>query len=109
MAKRIQRKRSAGWHMPEGAVFVGRPTAFGNPFKVSEANCDCGSTNGVCEKTIYRCHTREAAVRMFRLDLQGLMIVKIRHELRGKDLACWCPLDQPCHADILLEIANDPS
>lgn len=27
-------------------------------------------------------------------------------ELRGKDLACWCPLDQPCHADVLLEIAN---
>ena len=27
-------------------------------------------------------------------------------ELRGKDLCCWCPLDQPCHADVLLEIAN---
>ncbi|MGC7247308.1 DUF4326 domain-containing protein, partial [Mycobacteroides abscessus] len=30
----------------------------------------------------------------------------IRRELRGHDLACWCPLDQPCHADVLLEIAN---
>lgn len=29
----------------------------------------------------------------------------VRAELRGKDLACWCPLDQPCHADVLLEIA----
>ena len=28
------------------------------------------------------------------------------HELRGKNLACWCPLDQPCHADVLLELAN---
>ncbi|KMS57958.1 hypothetical protein V473_07255 [Sphingobium cupriresistens LL01] len=28
--------------------------------------------------------------------------------LRGKNLACWCPLDQPCHADVLLEIANAP-
>jgi hypothetical protein len=27
-------------------------------------------------------------------------------DLRGKNLACWCPLDQPCHADVLLEIAN---
>lgn len=27
-------------------------------------------------------------------------------ELRGKDLACWCPLDQPCHAEVLLELAN---
>ena len=30
----------------------------------------------------------------------------IRNELAGLDLACWCPLDQPCHADILLDIAN---
>lgn len=27
-------------------------------------------------------------------------------ELRGKDLACFCPLDKPCHADVLIEIAN---
>lgn len=26
--------------------------------------------------------------------------------LRGKNLACWCALDQPCHADVLLEVAN---
>lgn len=31
---------------------------------------------------------------------------KIRRELAGKNLACWCPLDQPCHADVLLELAN---
>lgn len=31
---------------------------------------------------------------------------QIRAELAGRDLACWCPLDQPCHADVLLEIAN---
>lgn len=31
---------------------------------------------------------------------------RIRNELAGFDLACWCPLDQPCHADVLLEIAN---
>lgn len=30
----------------------------------------------------------------------------IRKELRGKNLACFCALDQPCHADVLLEIAN---
>ena len=30
----------------------------------------------------------------------------IREALRGKNLACWCALDQPCHADVLLEIAN---
>lgn len=33
-------------------------------------------------------------------------VEQIRRELAGKDLACWCPLDQPCHADVLLELAN---
>lgn len=32
----------------------------------------------------------------------------IRREMAGKDLCCWCPLDQPCHADVLLEVANAP-
>ncbi|MGE2733815.1 DUF4326 domain-containing protein [Mycolicibacterium vaccae] len=33
---------------------------------------------------------------------------EIRHELAGRDLACWCPLDDPCHADVLLDLANGP-
>lgn len=33
----------------------------------------------------------------------------VQRELAGCDLACWCPLDQPCHADVLLEIANSPA
>jgi hypothetical protein len=33
-------------------------------------------------------------------------IADIQRELRGKNLACWCPLDQPCHADVLLRLAN---
>ncbi|QNI44588.1 hypothetical protein SynRCC2555_00800 [Synechococcus sp. WH 8101] len=32
-----------------------------------------------------------------------------RRELAGFDLACTCPLDQPCHADVWLEVANQPS
>lgn len=31
---------------------------------------------------------------------------QVREALAGKNLACWCPLDQPCHADVLLELAN---
>ena len=31
----------------------------------------------------------------------------VKHHLRGKNLACWCPFDQPCHADVLLKIANE--
>jgi uncharacterized protein DUF4326 len=35
-------------------------------------------------------------------------VTAVRAALRGRDLACWCPLDVPCHADVLLEVANQP-
>ena len=94
--RRIQRRRTRGWRMPEGVVYVGRPTKWGNPFRVEF---------GV---------TREDACRYFRDALLNpamagndiTNVAAIRAELRGKDLACWCRLDQACHADVLLEIAN---
>lgn len=105
MSARIQRKRTKGWRMPEGAVYVGRPSAWGNPFSIKGWNC-----------------TPETAVENFRdllarapiADENTLWLAKagetvydtIRRELAGKDLACWCPLDQPCHADVLLDLAN---
>lgn len=90
MAQRIQRKRTKGWRMPEGAVYVGRPTMFGNPYRVG--------VNGSAAE----------CVRFYResLRIQRAFRKVIRKELRGKDLACWCPLDRPCHAVVLLEIAN---
>lgn len=98
MAKRIQRKRTKGWKMPENAVYVGRPTIFGNPFPV--VNNDN-----------YRART------LFSNWLHGqpgtggggLRRISLLHrlpEIQGKDLACWCPLDKPCHADVLLDITN---
>lgn len=69
--------------MPEGAVYVGRPTKWGNRH-----------VHG----------GRDLCVRMYREDWHDVDAIKA--ELRGKDLCCWCPLDQPCHADVLLEIAN---
>lgn len=90
MPERIQRKRTKGWRMPEGAVYVGRPTCWGNPHATEE----CG---------------REEAVRLYRAYLETLGASEaaiIRLHLRGRDLACWCPLDAPCHADVLLEVAN---
>ena len=76
--------------MPEGAVYVGRPTKWGNP---------------------HRHGGRDLQVEMYRKTLSGNLWTsptrqEIKDELRGKDLACWCPLNQPCHADVLLEIAN---
>lgn len=92
MPKRIQRKRSKGWQMPPGVVYVGRPTMWGNPFKVGAEpyNGDGGQT------------LEEALWAYEFLFLPG----KDLSELRGKDLACWCALDQPCHADVLLRLAN---
>lgn len=90
MAERIQRKRTKGWRMPTGAVYVGRPTKWGNPYL----------------------YPPEHAAEMYRAWLAScnrrsvIDIDRVKQELRGKDLACWCPLDQPCHADVLLEIAN---
>jgi hypothetical protein len=91
MPQRIQRKRSKGWKMPEGAVYVGRPTKWGNPYTVP----DCGTAAECVEH--YEYGTGVAG---------GVIPYDDLHDLRGKDLACWCPLDQPCHADVLIRLAN---
>lgn len=90
--KRIQRKRHYGWRMPENTVYVGRPTVWGNPYVASRPDAEC----------------RAAAVDAYRRHLAEHynLATRAREELASKDLACWCPLDQPCHADVLLEIAN---
>lgn len=90
--RRIQRKRTKGWKMPEGAIYVGRPTKWGNPW--------------IPGQWYGRRLTPTDCVEAFRLSVRGDVITAARTELRGKNLACWCPLDQPCHADVLLEIAN---
>jgi hypothetical protein len=90
--------------MPEGAVYVGRPTKYGNPFRATSGDCnhpDCGP----------RAHppiTASQAVAAYRVWLHGMLqrVPEFTDRLTGKDLACFCPLDQPCHADVLLEIAN---
>jgi hypothetical protein len=70
-------------------VYVGRPTKYGNNFSVEE-------------------YGRELAVFNFRQRMRNMDLINPRFfaPLRGKDLMCWCPLDKPCHADVLLEIAN---
>jgi len=87
---RYQRSRKKGARLPEGAVVVTRPTKWGNPHPLSLG--------------------REEAVRRYRSDLlAGRLAVNVddvRRELVGRDLACYCPLDASCHADVLLEIAN---
>lgn len=99
MPKRIQRQRTKGWRMPDGAVYVGRPGRFGNPFKVGAIDGPTGRViTPQMAKDLYEFVWRQTA---FQPVLRPWL-----KKLRGKDLACWCPLDQPCHADILLDIAN---
>lgn len=103
MPKRIQRKRSKGWKMPDGAVYVGRPTKFANPFKVGVDCPGAFDAKRQFERWI------EGANGTGGGGLRRIALLSSISQLRGKDLACWCPLWQACHADVLLKIANDPA
>ena len=87
-AKRIQLRRTKGWRKPTDAVVVARPTKWGNPY--------VNPKDPAMAVAAYRKHIQ---------DTESLRHEAMR-ELEGRDLACWCALDQPCHADVLLEIAN---
>lgn len=119
MPERIQRKRTKGWRMPEGAVYVGRLTIWGNPFTVDaevQVSMGAGGEIAVIRTTPAMAADCYRDLIEGRLSYQGLThpddraYVDAWHEalatIRGRDLACWCPLDQPCHADVLLEVAN---
>lgn len=110
--KRIQLSRAKGWRLPANAIKVDRSTNFGNPYVIGET---------VDMKMVRRwgwnispagqkiaCEDASEAVRLFRHALQWDEAIHdwVREKLSGKDLACWCALDQPCHADVLLKIAN---
>ena len=96
MPKRIQMTRQRPWRVDHSdAVIVARPTYWGNPYRVLEDTAEA----------------RQEAVDLFRNWLTkpgegAAFAASAKAQLRGKDLACWCPLDAPCHADVLLEIAN---
>lgn len=94
---RVQLSRRKGWRMPPNTVSVARPGRWGNPHVI-----------GACPWCDGEKHTPEEAVAEFRKDITAdpVLIAMARDELRGKNLACWCPLDRPCHANVLLEIAN---
>ena len=109
MAERIQRQRTKGWRMPPGAVYVGRPTAWGNPWSLSSYRREWVDSDEAELRRMLVSDYRNLIIGRFdRLDdcPPRPRIDEIRKALRGKDLVCWCPLDQPCHADVLLELAN---
>lgn len=107
MPERVQRQRTKGWRMPPNTVYVGRPTKWGNPF-TPDQYWDAGY-RGDHKTAVGHCI---AAHRAWLLGEHHWAHGQPRTDppdlspLRGKNLACWCPLDQPCHADALLLIAN---
>lgn len=97
---RIQLSRSKGWRMPPNTVKVDRTTAYGNPWKVGVWSNHYGRNIETAEEAVERYQTMLAE--------EPVMAAVVRDYLRGKNLACWCRLDQPCHADVLLKLANQP-
>jgi Domain of unknown function (DUF4326) len=99
MPQRIQRSRKKDSQTPYGTVYVGRPGKYGNPFKVGEFNRDAGEIV-----------TAKKCLEYFEFYLtrnyKGAELDEFLAPLRGKNLSCWCPLNAPCHADVLLRLAN---
>lgn len=93
---RVQLRRTKGWRMPPNTVKVDRTTRWGNPFRAGQ----------------WPFYTAADAVRHFEKWVRGDMSMRSAGELpaladlRGKNLACWCKPGDPCHADVLLELAN---
>ena len=114
--QRIQLKRTKGWKMPPNTVKVTRPGEFGNPFQIktwTEEGYPFIVENG---SHVWRCESKaraqEVAVIGFRNWLSSpqrrLLLDRAVLALRGKNLACFCKPGEPCHADVLLELANAP-
>jgi hypothetical protein len=98
MPQRVQRKRTAGWRMPPNTVSVCRPGRYGNPFHA-------GGRFAMVDQE-YVDAFRDMAEYLYRNDRawRERMIA----DLRGRNLACFCKHGTPCHADVLLELANRP-
>ncbi len=122
--KRIQLRRTKGWRKPEGAIVVARPSKWGNPFRAvreggfqwveDHLGASWGSIICSTDREGTRREMVQRSVDLFALHIGPMgnyeyddeKLALLRSQLAGHDLACWCPLDQPCHADVLLELAN---
>lgn len=111
--RRIKMTRKAPWRANHpDAVIVARPTRWGNPFRVVR---QVGEWIVVDDNDVTypltidtKAAAAQRAVDLYRADIRwgALNVNEIRRELAGRDLACWCPLDSPCHGDVLLAIAR---
>lgn len=93
---RVQLSRRKGFRLPPNTVSVARPHRWGNPHRI-----------GLCPVCGVE-HTREEAVAELRAEFDGnpMLRLQAQAQLGGRNLACWCRLNEPCHADVLIEMAN---
>ena len=121
MPVRVQLSRKKGWRMPENTVKVARPSRWGNPFLADELGLDrcIDMFRDTLRGFFSPSKVADLSDDQFRVMYDRLTAWKrrigyhpgdaVRSELRGANLACFCPLDAPCHADVLLELANTPT
>ena len=103
---RVQLSRRKGWRMPPNTVKVDRTTKWGNPFIIGQHG-----TRAKCALWYrYLAGGGLLCLGYGNIDAQKATAELVRspalEELRGKNLACWCPQGADCHADVLLEVAN---
>lgn len=95
---RVQRLRSKGWRMPENTVYVGRGSKWGNPHRIGSSGPNGQRLDAAMTCQLFKADLLAGRLRFTCSDVQDT--------LRGRNLACWCRPTQPCHANILLSIAN---
>jgi Domain of unknown function (DUF4326) len=100
---RIQLSRQKGWRLPDNSKKVDRSTPFGNPFV---ADKQLSNEKAIVLFTRWLEGDTEILNKYPDLSMQRQRLLVRKHELKGKNLACWCPLGGPCHADVLLELVN---
>jgi len=92
--------------MPENTIYVGKPSKWANPFDWDDYITELHDERQAKQFAIDDFKGWLAGkINMYR-DSRDRMLEEL-DELRGFDLVCWCKPDEPCHADVLLELANE--
>lgn len=114
--RRIQLRRTKGWRLPADTMNVARPTKWGNPFTAARAIEMGYAMPAGANRFVVECFREWLTPGLYsdrwwmgpESDAKKAAMRDGLAELRGKNLACWCALDAPCHADVLLDLANTP-
>lgn len=105
---RVQLRRSKGWKMPDNTVKIDRTTKWGNPFLITPKMTREQSIAHY-EQMMAGKPVAAGGISVETQDKLRAVILAEVQELKGKNLACWCSLDGPCHGDVLLRLANAPA